>query len=106
MFRRRLAWKLQPVSVRTMTQQRPLIAFRQCLLNLVFRPCPIWIWQPLSDGMYAGSNSGTCFRMAASASQYAWLKDDCNEAAETCWRRFLKKHARKFVQDQWLTAWK
>ncbi len=32
------------------------------------------------------------------------LKDDCNEAAETCWRRFLKKHGRKFVQDQWLAA--
>ncbi len=46
----------------------------------------------LSDGMFAGNNSGTCFRMAASACQYPWLKDDCNEAAETCWRRFLKKH--------------
>ena len=34
------------------------------------------------------------------------LKDDCNEAAETFWRRFLKKYGRKFVQDQWLAAWK
>ena len=33
------------------------------------------------------------------------LKDNCNEAAETCWRRFLKKHGRKFVQDQWRAAW-
>jgi hypothetical protein len=32
------------------------------------------------------------------------LKDNCN-AAETCWRRFLKEHGRKFVQDQWLAAW-
>ena len=34
------------------------------------------------------------------------LKDDCNGSSETCWRGFLKKHGRKFVQDQWLTAWK
>jgi hypothetical protein len=34
------------------------------------------------------------------------LKDNCNETAERCWRRFLKKHGRKFVQDQWLAAWK
>ena len=34
------------------------------------------------------------------------LKDDCNGPAETCWRKFLRKHGRKFVQDQWLAAWK
>jgi hypothetical protein len=32
------------------------------------------------------------------------LKDNCNDAAETCWRRFLRKHSRKFVQEQWLAA--
>ena len=25
------------------------------------------------------------------------LKNDCNGPAETCWRRFLKKHGRKFA---------
>lgn len=33
------------------------------------------------------------------------LKDDCKENAENCWRDFLEKHGRKFVQDQWLAAW-
>jgi hypothetical protein len=33
------------------------------------------------------------------------LKDKCDASAETCWRSFLKKHGRKFVQDQWLAAW-
>jgi hypothetical protein len=32
--------------------------------------------------------------------------DKCDEASDVCWRRFLKKHGRKFVQDQWLAAWK
>jgi hypothetical protein len=30
---------------------------------------------------------------------------DCHSYAEDCWRTFLKKHVRKFVQDQWLAAW-
>jgi hypothetical protein len=34
------------------------------------------------------------------------LKDDCNGPAETCWRKFVREHGRKFVQDQWLAAWK
>ncbi len=34
------------------------------------------------------------------------LRDPCKDPAETCWRRFLKKHGRKFIQDQWLAAWK
>jgi len=35
------------------------------------------------------------------------LNHDCGEdvAAEPCWREFLKKHGRKFIQDQWLAAW-
>lgn len=33
------------------------------------------------------------------------LKDPCDSYAEDCWDRFLKKHGRKFVQDQWLAAW-
>jgi hypothetical protein len=33
------------------------------------------------------------------------LNEKCGEAAETCWRRFLTKHGRKFVQDRWLSAW-
>jgi hypothetical protein len=31
---------------------------------------------------------------------------DCHSYAEDCWQRFLKRHGRKFVQDQWLAAWK
>lgn len=35
------------------------------------------------------------------------LKNHCNNnlPAEACWRGFLKKHGRQFVQDQWLAAW-
>ena len=33
------------------------------------------------------------------------LPDNCQDAAETCWRAFLRKHGRKFVQDKWLAAW-
>jgi hypothetical protein len=33
------------------------------------------------------------------------LNDKCDSYAQECWRRFLKKHGRKFVQDQWLAAW-
>jgi|ERR1700686_4113422 len=34
------------------------------------------------------------------------LNDKCHSYAEDCWQMFLKKHGRKFVQDQWLAAWK
>jgi hypothetical protein len=30
---------------------------------------------------------------------------DCHSYAEDCWRTFLKKHGRKFVQDRWMAAW-
>ena len=30
---------------------------------------------------------------------------DCRGTAEDCWRIFLKRHGRKFVQDRWLVAW-
>ncbi len=33
------------------------------------------------------------------------LHEKCDDGAESCWRRFLKKHGRKFVRDQWLAAW-
>jgi hypothetical protein len=33
------------------------------------------------------------------------LNHECDAAAETCWRKFLRKRGRKFVQDQWLAAW-
>ncbi len=33
------------------------------------------------------------------------LNEKCDSYAEDCWQRFLKKHGRKFVQDQWLAAW-
>ena len=33
------------------------------------------------------------------------LRDPCDGLAETCWRQFLTKHSRKFVQEQWLAAW-
>jgi hypothetical protein len=29
----------------------------------------------------------------------------CEDSAENCWQMVLKKHGRKFVQDQWLAAW-
>jgi hypothetical protein len=31
---------------------------------------------------------------------------DCHSYAEDCWRTFLRKHGRRFVQYQWLAAWK
>jgi len=33
------------------------------------------------------------------------LSHACDATAETCWRKFLEKRGRKFVQDQWITAW-
>jgi hypothetical protein len=33
------------------------------------------------------------------------LNHACDATAETCWRKFLEKRGRKFVQDQWITAW-
>jgi hypothetical protein len=33
------------------------------------------------------------------------LNEKCDSYAEACWRGFLKRHGRKFVQDQWLAAW-
>jgi hypothetical protein len=30
---------------------------------------------------------------------------NCHSYAEDCWQRFLKRHGRKFVQDQWFAAW-
>jgi hypothetical protein len=42
------------------------------------------------------------FNMPGVQSPYA----NCHSDSEDCWRRFLKKHGRKFVQDQWLAAWK
>jgi hypothetical protein len=33
------------------------------------------------------------------------LKDNCTDAAEACWRRFIENHGRKFIQDQWRAAW-
>ena len=34
------------------------------------------------------------------------LNEKCHSYAEDCWQIFLKKHGRRFVQDQWLAAWK
>ena len=33
------------------------------------------------------------------------LRENCRDASEACWRSFLKKRGRKFVQEQWLAAW-
>jgi len=33
------------------------------------------------------------------------LRNNCRDASEACWSGFLKKHGRKYVQDQWLAAW-
>ena len=35
------------------------------------------------------------------------LQEHChpNEAAEPCWRRFLKTHTRKSIQEKWLGVW-
>jgi hypothetical protein len=33
------------------------------------------------------------------------LHMDCTHPGEPCWRKFLHKNGRKFVQDQWRAAW-
>jgi len=33
------------------------------------------------------------------------IRPKCEDSAENCWQMVLKKHGRKFVQDQWLAAW-
>jgi hypothetical protein len=33
------------------------------------------------------------------------LQMDCKKPGETCWRKFLHKKGRKFVQEQWQAAW-
>jgi hypothetical protein len=33
------------------------------------------------------------------------LDIECSKPGETCWRKFLRKKGRKFVQEQWQTAW-
>jgi hypothetical protein len=33
------------------------------------------------------------------------MHEKCEADAETCWRTFLKKHGRAFVQKLWLAAW-
>ncbi len=34
------------------------------------------------------------------------LHMECNHPGEYCWRKFLHKNGRKFVQQQWRAAWK
>ncbi|MGB7436008.1 MAG: hypothetical protein WBR26_23155 [Candidatus Acidiferrum sp.] len=33
------------------------------------------------------------------------LQRDCEKPGEACWRKFLHKKGRKFVQEQWEAAW-
>lgn len=33
------------------------------------------------------------------------LRMECSHPGESCWRKFLHKKGRKFVQDQWQSAW-
>jgi len=33
------------------------------------------------------------------------LERECKKPGEACWRRFLQKKGRKFVQEQWEAAW-
>jgi len=33
------------------------------------------------------------------------LHMECNHPGEPCWRKFLHKNGRKFVQEQWRAAW-
>jgi hypothetical protein len=33
------------------------------------------------------------------------LQMDCQKPGESCWRKFLHKKGRKFVQEHWQTAW-
>ncbi len=33
------------------------------------------------------------------------LDIECSKPGETCWRKFLHKKGRKFVQEQWQAAW-
>ena len=54
------------------------------------------------DDLFTESDE-TTFNLPRSISP---LKDCHDElGAESCWRKYLKKHGRKFVQDQWLIAW-
>ena len=32
-------------------------------------------------------------------------KEKCDEAGETCWHLFVKRHGRGFVQQRWQAAW-
>jgi hypothetical protein len=31
--------------------------------------------------------------------------DNCRENSENCWRSFIKKYGRQFIQTEWRTAW-
>jgi hypothetical protein len=33
------------------------------------------------------------------------IRPKCAGSAAACWQMVLKRHGRKFVQDQWLAAW-
>ena len=41
------------------------------------------------------------FNMPGITSPY----ENCNENAANCWRAFVKKHGRQFVQAEWRAAW-
>jgi hypothetical protein len=52
------------------------------------------------DGLFTDSD-WTTFNMPGLEA----LHDNCQDTSEVCWRKFLKRHGRKFVQEQWLAAW-
>jgi hypothetical protein len=52
------------------------------------------------DDLFTDSDWKT-YNMPGMASRHCHRLD----TGEMCWRNFLKKHGRKFVQNQWLAAW-
>ena len=34
------------------------------------------------------------------------LEDNCSDPAWVCWHRFVTRHGRSFIRNQWLAAWK
>ncbi len=53
------------------------------------------------DNLFTDSDS-TTFTMPG----LNWVRRDCHgEAAEQCWREFVQRHGRHFVQQQWSAAW-
>lgn len=33
------------------------------------------------------------------------VREHCSAASEQCWRQYLRKHGRRYVQQKWMSAW-